>query len=403
MSLHDGIHTNLWEALANDSEALASVRSIFDSLDHDKSGSISAANLSSTLGTILPNSWTMEKINGLISQYDANDDGELDFQEFLAWATKGLGAKQARTVTTRRDFIKDKLNAGLSYQAASQMFDLADADGSGKLQGTEEHFLSLIALADARDMTYIFKKDHIEGKTMQDERRKRENLVRLFMRWDRDGTGEISLEELGIVLKEVNPNFLDDEIRTLIRHMDRDGNGIIDFREFIQWITGTPFLARTWMVEELGYAVAFHRIIAEECREKHKQTVFECKLHADTLTWAELVGQNVTCHTINAGTNLVCESCDRRHAWACHFCGCVCFGDRCLNDCDTTTYSWTCLAGTCQKRRCLCKKTKKHWNGEETGDLAKLSPIVFLNTLKELGQFVCRELRTGPVRPTTAP
>ena len=54
-----------------------------------------------------------------------------------------------------------------------------------------------------------------------------------FSLFDSDGSGTISVAELGEVLKSVGQRSSQEEVQRLVREADLDGNGLIDFPEFL--------------------------------------------------------------------------------------------------------------------------------------------------------------------------
>ena len=54
-----------------------------------------------------------------------------------------------------------------------------------------------------------------------------------FSLYDRDGNGSISLLELREVLRNLGEKVTDDEINQIIRMADQDGDGEIDYDEFV--------------------------------------------------------------------------------------------------------------------------------------------------------------------------
>ncbi|KAJ2251480.1 hypothetical protein GGI13_003819, partial [Coemansia sp. RSA 455] len=54
-----------------------------------------------------------------------------------------------------------------------------------------------------------------------------------FALFDKDGDGSITAKELGAVLKAAGQNPTDAELRDMVNELDVDGNGTIDFEEFL--------------------------------------------------------------------------------------------------------------------------------------------------------------------------
>jgi len=61
----------------------------------------------------------------------------------------------------------------------------------------------------------------------------REELAEAFAMFDKDNSGSISSSELATILKNLNQNYSDEDITKMVRQVDADGNGEIDFDEFV--------------------------------------------------------------------------------------------------------------------------------------------------------------------------
>ncbi|KAF6173399.1 hypothetical protein GIB67_027094 [Kingdonia uniflora] len=54
-----------------------------------------------------------------------------------------------------------------------------------------------------------------------------------FCLFDKDGDGCITIEELATVIRSLDQNPTEEELHDMIREVDADGNGTIEFEEFL--------------------------------------------------------------------------------------------------------------------------------------------------------------------------
>eukprot|EP00438_Fugacium_kawagutii_P013746 Skav210284 [mRNA] locus=scaffold2977:375477:378729:- [translate_table: standard] len=64
-----------------------------------------------------------------------------------------------------------------------------------------------------------------------------EYMQEAFKAWDEDKSGFIDTGELRLVLKAIIPNFSDRDLNDLLRVIDTNGNGVVEYEEFCQWLT----------------------------------------------------------------------------------------------------------------------------------------------------------------------
>ncbi|KAF8347538.1 calmodulin [Amanita rubescens] len=60
-----------------------------------------------------------------------------------------------------------------------------------------------------------------------------EEFKEAFSLFDKDGDGTITSKELGIVMRSLGQNPTEAELQDMINEVDADGNGTIDFPEFL--------------------------------------------------------------------------------------------------------------------------------------------------------------------------
>ncbi len=112
----------------------------------------------------------------------------------------------------------DELKVGLTDvkngQELLELMKAADTDGSGTINYTE----FLAATMDAQ----IFMRE--------------ENLRQAFLMFDRDNSGKIDASEVRQLLggDEYKDQISTDQVDTMINEVDENGDGEIDFEEFLQ-------------------------------------------------------------------------------------------------------------------------------------------------------------------------
>merc|ERR1712168_1636011 len=85
------------------------------------------------------------------------------------------------------------------------------------------------AEADARARKRKENEDLIKELTPDQVREFRE----AFKLFDRDGDGRVTSAELGTVMRSLGQNPTEAELRDMVQEADEDGNGYIDFEEFL--------------------------------------------------------------------------------------------------------------------------------------------------------------------------
>merc|ERR1711981_819665 len=121
------------------------------------------------------------------------------------------------TVTTKElGTVMRSLGQNPTEAELQDMINEVDADGNGTIDFPE--FLSLMA------------------RKMKDTDTE-EELIEAFKVFDRDGNGFISAAELRHVMTNLGEKLTDEEVDKMIREADVDGDGQINYEEFVKMMS----------------------------------------------------------------------------------------------------------------------------------------------------------------------
>ncbi|CAE7833302.1 CML10 [Symbiodinium microadriaticum] len=113
---------------------------------------------------------------------------------------------------SKDEFLKAMESVGIVGSQAESLFKRFDPDGSG--------------LLDKQEFAMPFRLQLWEvgcGSSRQ-----------AFQAWDADQDGTISKAELERVLVVLNPSFTKKDMNKLLKGMDQNGDGIVDYEEILQ-------------------------------------------------------------------------------------------------------------------------------------------------------------------------
>ncbi|KAK6170336.1 hypothetical protein SNE40_018750 [Patella caerulea] len=142
---------------------------------------------------------TEEQISQLketFAAFDENGDGAITTSE-LGKVLKSIGQNPTEAE------LKDMINE-------------VDADGNGTVDFSE--FVTMMA----RKMN---------DRDTEDE------LFTAFCLFDEDKDGYISIDEMRLVMKKLGENLTDEEAHDMIRLADLDGDGKVNYSEFVKMMT----------------------------------------------------------------------------------------------------------------------------------------------------------------------
>ena len=123
--------------------------------------------------------------------------------------------------------VKRSVGQNHTEEEAGEMIDEFDDDGNGTIDFTE--FCTMMAP--------IIKESNSGG-----------DIRTTFQMFDKDGNGFISPAELKYVLTNICNKLTIEEVDELIREVDCDGDGQVNYEEFIKMMAPTIDLVGSWQM-----------------------------------------------------------------------------------------------------------------------------------------------------------
>jgi len=327
----------------SENEILGLARRLFVEADVDNSGTIEAGELEQVMRELASsigfhrNADIAKIVKEVLTAADSNDDGVVDYYEFLPVAADIIQTVYADVTSRAQDENR------MIHQLIENIFNAYDDDGSGFLDRAEFHrvFQDLVGelgmnpdyakrlsdeVLDATDTNADGKVskaeftplavdivsaiiDEAENHKFEEEQNAANNpaaalaaaatnyvdaahqilvhdltkeelqaaLADIFDSADADGSGTLDREEFARCLRDVAVDLTDDEINYLLANVDENDDGVIDFREF--------------------QPVAFNlllQVMAEEMKEQDESAFAAAQWNADTLSQARELVSNLS-------------------------------------------------------------------------------------------------------------
>ncbi|XP_060135742.1 calmodulin-like protein 5 [Zootoca vivipara] len=266
---------------SRDSDSEEEIREAFRVFDKDGNGYISTAELRHVM-TNLGEKLTDEEVDEMIKEADVDGDGRVNYEEFVRvmmekerryreaelsvvkeafthFDTDGDGvitSSELGEVMRSLEHVLVSLRERFTDEKVEEMMKQVDANSDGKV--TYEEFEKLMrAREDTRGSWQLPKQGreevlHCAGERQgshratvdvvgSNEEAMAEHLSEeqiaefkeAFLIFDKDGDGAITTKELGTVMRSLGQNPTEAELKEMIDKLDADGNGTVDFPEFL--------------------------------------------------------------------------------------------------------------------------------------------------------------------------
>jgi len=231
------------------------IKKKFGQWDINKDGKISFEELREAVSKDSAKFLNDEDVNAIFIVGDINLDGEIDEAEFLKLMTPSIHdvvtkfryayrsvddvKKAFQNMDSNGDGALDKgemhkaltnYKYDFSDQEVDIVFKYGDVDGDGEV--TFEEFMYLMC----PDAAQIIKKFRESYRTINE-------VKAAFRKYDKNGDGDLSKQELSQMMYSTGQSYTDMEIDGIMNLGDKDGDGAIDLDEFLYLMT--PSAAET--------------------------------------------------------------------------------------------------------------------------------------------------------------
>ncbi|XP_026313142.1 calmodulin-3 isoform X1 [Piliocolobus tephrosceles] len=225
-------------------EQIAEFKEAFSLFDKDGDGTITTKELGTVMRSLGQNP-TEAELQDMINEVDADGNGTIDFPEFLTMMARKMkdtdSEEEIREAFRVFDKVSNPPGAALRLTPA---FRQRDRTGSTELPlpGGPGPGASLTAnllchLQQPPSLCSLPRDGDDSHPSHCLSPRREKCPVKAFIPNPQDGNGYISAAELRHVMTNLGEKLTDEEVDEMIREADIDGDGQVNYEEFVQMMT----------------------------------------------------------------------------------------------------------------------------------------------------------------------
>lgn len=246
------------------SNELKELEKVFYTYDKDRSGAVSSSELQPMFASI-GMSMKPYQIDAIVREYDLDNSGEIDLEEFLVMMIKLMGKRVRIACINYKEYLTDEMieeyekafrHADMSGEGSlncdevrimlknlgilmdkkqlQELFDEVDRDGSGQVE-FDEYCSMMVKLTGVRKR--INAREYISKEDINHYRA-------AFDKFDSSGDGTISSKELDALLRRMGLVLRIDQVEALMAKFDANQSGELDFTEFLSIMVDVKKLRR---------------------------------------------------------------------------------------------------------------------------------------------------------------
>jgi Ca2+-binding EF-hand superfamily protein len=277
------------------------LRAVFLEADKDHTGHINLEELGAMLQVItkdvnLSSPFSPGDSKRILMAFDEDGNGTVEEEEFIHWVSSGLSRTRAeRDAFAQRTPLAAKLDLFLTA-----VFNRACRWNSRVMQSNIElDHLVRDETEKKTDQPKLRSRKASKKKKKENEHEHEAGLKSMFQEFDVNKDGHMDLSELETLLRDIpvrggaviSSDFTKADVARVLQAFDRDGNGLVDESEFVQWVsTGLSqsktdrrlFAKRTPLAGKLDRLLtSVERVLA---KWKRKQNLNNAELRQDSST-----------------------------------------------------------------------------------------------------------------------
>ena len=159
------------------------------------------------------------EVDAIFALGDANGDGEIDLEEFLAVMVPAAGFSTSFSSSSNTTFIQ-KTSSSFSSSSMKQSSTSFSSSSSSSQQMSQQSYVATSSYS-----TSSASSTSMSFNSAQD-------VKSIFRKFDKNGDGHLDRSEIKQMLQSSGKNASDQEVEQMFRQGDADGDGLIDIQEF---------------------------------------------------------------------------------------------------------------------------------------------------------------------------
>ena len=160
------------------------------------------------------------EVESIFTLGDANNDGEIDLEEFLGVMVPAAGFSSSFSSSSNKTFVQKSSTSMSSSSSSSFKQTSSSSMTSSSMQSSQQ---SYVATSSSSSTTY--SSSSVSFNSAQD-------VKKAFCQFDSNGDGHLDRNEIKNLLTSCGKKATDQEIEQMFKQGDADGDGMIDIQEF---------------------------------------------------------------------------------------------------------------------------------------------------------------------------